>query len=181
MYHELFLPLTSGFLVRTCFPAIYPLYGTFSSTACFSILLFVLKYDTCTFFQMPELRARHDEVVMRSYVSREKDIEELKAAAQAEWEARKDEPVADLASLIEADLHGHKSEQRLGKESLQMTQASLLEATGGLLLTDDARQLLVMGVSLSRTFPSTARIHHFLAVLEYVFYLTYLFSLSGSP
>ena len=102
-------------------------------------------------FRCPELRARHDEAVMRAYISREKEVEQLQAEAQAEWEARKDEPVADLALLVQADLHGHRSEQRLGKESLQMTQASLLEATGGLLLSDDARQVLVVGVSLLRT------------------------------
>ena len=85
---------------------------------------------------------------MKAYVSWEADVEQLKAEAQAEWETWKDESIADLALLIQADLHGRKSEQRLGKESLQMTQASLLEATGGILLSDDARQVLVIGVSL---------------------------------
>ena len=52
----------------------------------------------------------------------------------------------------------------MGKESLRITEASLLEATGGVLLSDEARQLLVMGVSVS-----TIRLHG--NVPEYVLFL----------
>ena len=102
-------------------------------------------------FQMPELQAQHDKAIMRTYVSKEADVETLKEEARWEWELRKHELAPDLALLIDADLKAGRSELKVGKESLRLTEASLLEATGRVLLSDEARQLLVMGVSISTT------------------------------
>ena len=83
---------------------------------------------------------------MWAYCSRDLEVEEIKEEAKKEWEARKHEAAPDLALLIQADLHSGKSEQWLGKETFKLTQASLLEATGGILLSDNARQALILGV-----------------------------------
>ena len=83
---------------------------------------------------------------MQAYCSCNLEVEEIKEEAKKEWEAQKHEAVPDLALLIQANLHSGKSEQQLGKETLKLTQASLLEATGGILLSDDARQALILGV-----------------------------------
>ena len=95
---------------------------------------------------MPELWAQHDKAIMLAYCSHDLEVEEIKEEAKKEWEAWKHEAAPDLALLIQADLHNGKSEQCLGKEILKLTKASLLEATGGILLSDDARQALILGV-----------------------------------
>ena len=46
----------------------------------------VLEYILPFFLQMPELREQHDKAIMRSYVSKEADVEELKEEAKKEWE-----------------------------------------------------------------------------------------------
>ena len=102
---------------------------------------------------MEELRARHDEAIMRIYLSRDLEVEQLKAEAQKEWEERKHEASPDLALLIQADFHAGKSEQWFGKETLRMTEASLLEATGGIQLSDESRQTLVLSVSILKYVP----------------------------
>ena len=83
---------------------------------------------------------------MRAYCSHNLEVEEIKAEAMKEWEAWKHEAAPNLALLILANLHSGKSEQWLGKETLKLTQASLLEVTGGILLSDNARQALILGV-----------------------------------
>ena len=114
-------------------------------------------------FQMPELQAQHNKAIMLTYVSKEADVEALKEEARWEWELRKHEPAPDLVLLVDANLKAVQSELKVGKESLRLTEASLLEATGGVLLSDEARQLLLMGVSISTT--------HFLGnVPEYPFF-----------
>ena len=100
---------------------------------------------------MPELQAQHDKAIMRTYMSKGANVEALKEEARWEWELRKHEPAPDLALLVDADLKAGRSELKVGKESLRLTEVSLLEATGGVLLSDEARQLLVMGVSVSAT------------------------------
>ena len=35
---------------------------------------------------MPELQAQHDKAIMRTYVSKEADVEALKEEARREWE-----------------------------------------------------------------------------------------------
>ena len=96
-------------------------------------------------------------------------MEALKEEARREWELRKHEPAPDLALLVDADLKAGRSELKVGKESLRLTEASLLEATGGVLLSDEARQLLVMGVSVS-----TTRLHG--NVPEYLFFFPVILS-----
>ena len=83
---------------------------------------------------------------MWAYCSHDLEVEEIKEEAKKEWEAWKYEAAPNLALLIQADLHSGKSEQRLGKETLKLTQASSLEVTGSILLSDDARQALILGV-----------------------------------
>ena len=95
---------------------------------------------------MPELHTQHDKAVMWAYCSHDLEVEEIKEEGKKEWEAQKHEAAPDLALLVQADLHSGKSEQWLGKETLKLTQASLLEATGGILLSDNARQALILGV-----------------------------------
>ena len=113
---------------------------------------------------MPELHEQHDKAIMRTYVSKEADIEVLKKQDKREWELQKHEPAPDLALLVEADLKKGRSELRVGKETFCLTQASLLESTSGVLLSDDAHQLLVMGVIISSiSFPEN--------VLEYLFFI----------
>ena len=103
--------------------------------------------------QLPELRAHHDEAIMRTYVSRDLEVEQLKEEANRQWEEWKHEAAPDLALMIQADLHQGKSEQRVGKETLRLTEASLLEAMGGIQLSDDARQTLILGVSIPEYVP----------------------------
>ena len=133
---------------------------------------------------MPELQAQHEKAIMRAYCSRKLEVEEIKEEAKKEWEAHKHEAAPDLALLIQADLHYGNSEQWLGKETLKLTQASLLEATGGILLSDDARQALILWVhsrvriqfSFSIQFPGT-----FLMTKSYFFcrlYEIYNFQMS---
>ena len=98
---------------------------------------------------MPELRARHDEAVMRMYLSKDLEVEQMKEDAAREWEERKHKASPDLTLLVKADLHSGVSEQQVGKETLRLTQVSLLEATGGFLLSSDTRQTLVLGVRIS--------------------------------
>ena len=112
---------------------------------------------------MPELLAQHDKAIMRTYMSKEADIEALKEEARQEWELRKHEPAPDLALLMDADLKAGRRKLRVGKETLRLTQASLLEATGGALLSDEAHQLLVMGVSPFVT-PSTGNVLGYLLI-----------------
>ena len=95
---------------------------------------------------MPELWAQHDKAIMRAYCSHDLESEEIKEEEKKEWEVWKHEAAPDLVLLVQADLHSGKSEQRLGKETLKLTQASLLEATGSILLSDDARQALILRV-----------------------------------
>ena len=95
---------------------------------------------------MPELQAQHDKAIMWAYCSCDLEVEEIKKEVKKEWEAWKHEATPNLALLIQANLHSGKSEQRLGKETLKLTQASFLEATGSILLSDDARQALILGV-----------------------------------
>ena len=95
---------------------------------------------------MPELSAQHDKAIMRAYCSHDLEVEEINEEVKREWEAQKHEAAPDLALLIQADLHSGKSEQRLRKETLKLTQVSLLEVTGSILLSDDARQALILGV-----------------------------------
>ena len=80
-------------------------------------------------------------------MSKDLEIEELKTAAQKEWEERGREAAPDLALMTAADIHGEKTEQRLGKDTLLATQASLLKATGDIAISDDSRQHLLMSVS----------------------------------
>ena len=86
---------------------------------------------------------------MQAYVSKDLEIEQLKADAQKEWEVRKHEAAPDLVLMVQADLHGGHSEQKVGKDTLVATQAALLEGTGGILLSNDAHQTLVLSVSIS--------------------------------
>ena len=84
---------------------------------------------------MVELRALHDNAIMKAYLSKDLDIIELKTAAQKEWEERGREAEPDLALLTQADVHGEKSEQQLGRETLTTTQESLMRVTGDTTLT----------------------------------------------
>ena len=84
---------------------------------------------------------------MKAYMSKDLEIEELKTAAQKEWEERGREAAPDLALMTAADIHGKKTEQQLGKATLLATQASLLKATGDIAISDDSRQHLLMSVS----------------------------------
>ena len=86
---------------------------------------------------------------MRTYLSKDLEVEQMKEDVAREWEEHKHEASPDLVLLINADLHSGVSEQQAGKETLRLTQASLLEATGGLLLSDDACQTLIVGVRTS--------------------------------
>ena len=83
---------------------------------------------------------------MRAYCSCNLEVEEIKEGVKKEWKAWKHEAAPDLALLVQADLHSSKSEQWLGKETLKLTQASLLEVTGSILLSDNAREALILGV-----------------------------------
>ena len=49
--------------------------------------------------------------------------------------------------MTRADIHGTRTEQRLGRETLVSTQASLMEATGTSTLSDKSRHLLLLSVS----------------------------------
>ena len=83
-------------------------------------------------------------------MSKDSDISELKVEAQKEWEARGREAVPDLVLLTEADIHGTRSEQELGRDTLLTTQAELMKATGESTLSDDSRQHLLLSVSAPR-------------------------------
>ena len=83
---------------------------------------------------------------MQAYCSHDLEVEEIKEEVKKEWEAWKHEAAPNLALLVQADLYSGKSEQGLGKETLKLTQASLLEVTGSILLSDNARQALILGV-----------------------------------
>ena len=65
------------------------------------------------------------------------------------WEECDKAPAPDLALMTKADIHGRKSEQKLGKEALIATQESLLKATGQTSITNKSRQYLMMSVSFS--------------------------------
>ena len=85
------------------------------------------------------------------------DIVELKTAAQKEWEERGKDAEPDLALMTQADIHGERSEQQLGRETLAVSQEALMRATGDTTLTEDTRQILMLSVSIflfisSRTF-----------------------------
>ena len=108
-------------------------------------------------FQLPELRAQHDVAIMAAYASKDLEIEELKTEAQRQWEERDMKASPDLGLMTKADIHGSKTEQGLGRETLVDTQASLLEATGASTLTDESRQYLLLSVSVGN-------------VLEYAFF-----------
>ena len=84
---------------------------------------------------------------MAAYASKDLDIVELKSQAQQEWEARDRQAAPDLAVMICADIHGTRTEQQLGRETLVSTQACLMEATGASTLSDESRQLLLLSVS----------------------------------
>ena len=45
----------------------------------------------------------------------------------------------DLALMTAVDIHGEKTEQRLGKDTLLATQAPLLKATSDIAISDDSR------------------------------------------
>ena len=98
-------------------------------------------------FQLPKLQAKHDEAVHIAYSHHDLDIEELRAAAQQEWEQRGDAVIPDVASMVKADVHGHKTEQRLGCDMVLSTQANTLKMTGESTLAEDSRQYLIMSVS----------------------------------
>ena len=99
------------------------------------------------FFQLPELKAQHDKAIMRAYFSKDLDIAELKSSAQKEWEERDHEAEPDLALLTQADIHGNRSEQSLGRDTLVTTQGDLLKMTGETTLSEESRQLLLLSVS----------------------------------
>ena len=48
---------------------------------------------------------------MKSYLSKDMDIAELKTAAKKEWEERGKDAEPDLALMTQADIHGERSEQ----------------------------------------------------------------------
>ena len=100
-------------------------------------------------FQLPELQHQHDEAIMQAYVSKDLEIEQLKTNAQQEWEVRKHEAALDLALMVQEDRHGSHSEQWVNKDTLVATKAALLEGTGGIILSDDTHQTLVLSVSIS--------------------------------
>ena len=93
----------------------------------------------------------HDKAIMRAYLSKDMDITELKTAAQKEWEDRGKDAEPDLA-LMQADIHGERSEQQLGRETLTVSQEALMRATGDTTLTEDTRQILMPSVSNSFLF-----------------------------
>ena len=70
-------------------------------------------------------------------MSKDLEIEELKSVAQKESEEHAREAAPDLALMTAADIHGEKTQQRLGKDTLLATQASLLKATGDITISDD--------------------------------------------
>ena len=84
---------------------------------------------------------------MAAYASKDLDIVELKSQAQQEWEARDRLAAPNLALMTRADIHGSRTEQQLGRETLVSTQAGLMEATGASTLSDESRQLLLLSVS----------------------------------
>ena len=98
-------------------------------------------------FQLPELRKQHDIAIMKTYMSKDLEIEELKLVVQKEWEEHGREAAPDLAPMTMADIHGEKTEQQLGRDTLLATQASLLKATGDIAISDDSQQHLLMSVS----------------------------------
>ena len=99
------------------------------------------------FSQLPELRAQHDAAIMAAYASKDLDIVELKSEAQKQWEERDFKVAPDLALMTRADIHGARSEQQLGRETLIATQSDSQEATGMTTLSDESRQLLLLSVS----------------------------------
>ena len=84
---------------------------------------------------------------MAAYASKDLDIVELKSEAQKQWEERDFKAAPDLALMTRADIHGARSEQQLGRETLIATQSDLQEATGMTTLSDESRQLLLLSVS----------------------------------
>ena len=89
----------------------------------------------------------HDEAIAAAYCSKDAEIEQLKADAVAEWQKRGRKAVPDLALMTKADLHGDKSELKVGRETLLGTQNIMQNLTGSNLLTDESKQLLVLSVS----------------------------------
>ena len=117
---------------------------------------------------------------MRAYFSKDLDIAELKSSAQKEWEERGHEAEPDLALLTQADIHGDRSEQGLGRDTLVTTQGDLLKMTGETTLSEESRQLLLLSVSfftrersregsvlfLTRAFSSTFSNTHLMSLFE---------------
>ena len=68
--------------------------------------------------------------IMAAYASKDLVIVELKSQAQQEWEARDCQAAPNLSLMTLADIHGTRTEQQLGKETLVSTQAGLMGATG---------------------------------------------------
>ena len=89
---------------------------------------------------------------MKAYLSKDMDIAELKTAAQKEWEERGKDAEPDLALMTQADIHGERSEQQLGRETLAVSQEALMRATGDTTLTEDTRQILMLSVSIFSLF-----------------------------
>ena len=100
---------------------------------------------------------------MAAYSSKDLDIIELKLEAQKQWEERDFKAAPDLGFMTCADIHGARSEQQLGRETLIATQSDLQEATGMTTLSDESRQLLLLSVSSPDIILSEY-------VLEYVFF-----------
>ena len=84
---------------------------------------------------------------MKAYFSKDLDIAELKSSAQKEWEERGHKAEPDLALLTQVDIHGNRSEQGLGRDTLVTTQGDLLKMTGETNLSEESRQLLLLSVS----------------------------------
>ena len=76
----------------------------------------------------------------------------------------------DLGLMTKADIHGSKTEQGLGRETLVDTQASLLEATGASTLTDESRQYLLLSVSVRNVLEYVSPQPSVRRILEYVLY-----------
>ena len=99
---------------------------------------------------------------MAAYASKDLDIVELKSEAQKQWEERDFKAAPDLALMTRADIHGARSEQQLGRETLIATQSDLQEATGMTTLSDESRQLLLLSVSFPYRFRARSRVCLFL-------------------
>ena len=80
---------------------------------------------TFSILQLPELKAQHDKAIAQAYLSKDLEIEELKQQAQQQWVECGQQAIPDLAILTQANIHGARTEQRVGKETLLATQASI--------------------------------------------------------